>query len=76
MAIQPTVGVVAICQHGVTGLITKVCPNQLRGGKTLYKGVRLLPPSKAGQPWQSVKPTVVGDMNDFVYEQYHKEWGP
>jgi hypothetical protein len=67
------VGDVAICEQGVTGLITEVVPCFQK--RVCYKGVRLMPPEKAGKPWQSVKPRVLGDIADFVLDQYPYMWG-
>ena len=57
------IGKVARCKKGITGLIT--------GQKDkLYVGVAL--EGDVGSPWQSLRPRVIGDMDDYVESRYNE----
>ena len=60
-----SVGNVAKCYRGRTGIITKVCHNKYKKTKTetiLYKGVGF-----DGKPWQSSNPTLLAEtIEDYI----------
>jgi hypothetical protein len=58
------VGDVAVCGNSLPGLITRISNCELG---LLYVGIQLSP-SKFGQPWQTVQPTVIGNLDDLIVE--------
>ena len=57
-------GDIAVCQHGIVGVITKVKGSAVSG--VLYTGHRKDDPSK---PWQSKHPRVIGNIKDVLVPQ-------
>lgn len=51
---SPKVGDIAVCRHGIKGVITKIHTNPMSG--TFYSGYQLDNPNK---PWQSKYPEVI-----------------
>ena len=67
MAKKLTVGTVARCKAGKVGLITNVGRRRISPGEwsKLYTGV-CLSGRRAGFSWQSIDPTPISNLDDWV----------
>lgn len=66
------IGKVAICQHGIVALITG---QQKRADDTyLYSGV-ILEGDVGSLNWQSIRPEVIGTIDDWVASRYNDLFG-
>jgi len=64
------IGTVAKCKHGSTGLILGIKKTAWKDLQ-VYKGI-CLDRGRLGQQWQSVSPTFIGTLDDWVRLR-HKE---
>jgi len=71
MSKRIAIGLVATCQHGLTGLILsvqKVGKNPKVAPRTLYKGI-CLDAGRVGQVWQSLNPKPIGTLDEWVLKR-------
>jgi hypothetical protein len=81
----PKVGDIALCGHGMPGVILNAERQEVtyRDGKSLaWAGVHLSP-TKAGQPWSSRNPCIIGSVGEmkegeslaeFVMRRWPIDW--